>query len=165
MQIYVDDIIFGATNPSLCEEFAASMEGEFEMSLMGELTFFLGLQVKQTKEGIFINQTKYTLELLKKYNFESVKPSATPMAISTKLDKDEQGKSIDPKLYRGMIGSLLYLTACRPDIQFSVCLCARYQSCPKESHLSAVKRIFLYLVNTTDIGLWYPIGCDLNLIA
>ena len=76
------------------------MQGEFEMSLMGELTFFLGLQVKQTKEGIFINQTKYTLELLKKYNFESVKPLTTPMATSTKLNKDEQGKSIDPKLYR-----------------------------------------------------------------
>ena len=87
------------------------------------------------------------------------------MATSIKLDSDEKGKQVDSKLYRGMIGSLLYLTACRPDIQFSVCLCARFHSCPKESHLLAVKRIFRYLVSSIDIGLWYPIGCDLTLIA
>ena len=87
------------------------------------------------------------------------------MATTTKLDKDENGKMVDQKLFRGMIGSLLYLTACRPDIQFAVCLCARFQACPKESHLTAVKRIFRYLVNTADLGLWYPIGCDSSLIA
>ena len=159
VQIYVDDIIFGATNVSLCEEFAKSMHSEFEMSMMGELNFFLGLQIKQLKEGTFINQAKYTRDLLKKFNLEEVKAKNTPMGSSIKLDMDEKGKSVDQTKYRGMIGSLLYLTASRPDIMYSVCLCARFQACPKESHLNAVKRISRYLKDTIDIGLWYP-KCD-----
>ena len=159
VQIYVDDIIFGATNVSLCEEFAKSMHSEFEMSMMGELNFFLGLQIKQLKEGTFINQAKYIRDLLKKFNLEEVKAKNTPMGSSIKLDMDEKGKSIDQTKYRGMIGSLLYLTASRPDIMYNVCLCARFQACPKESHLNAVKRIFRYLKGTIDIGLWYP-KCD-----
>ena len=144
IQIYVDDIIFGSTNESLCQDFAKLMQGEFEMSMMGELTFFLGLQIKQSKEGISITQSKYTKELLKRFGMENCKPIGTPMSPSSKLDKDDEGKSVDLKYYRGMIGSLLYLTASRPDIMFSVCLCARYQSNPKESHLNAVKRILRY---------------------
>ncbi|GKU89231.1 hypothetical protein SLEP1_g3397 [Rubroshorea leprosula] len=142
VQIYVDDIVVGATNDFLCQEFSKAMQGEFEMSMMGELNFFLGLQIKQSKEGIFINQSKYTKEMLKKFGMETCKPIVTPMSTSINLDKDEGGKPIDPKLYRSMIGSLLYLTASRPDIMFSVCLCARFQACPKESHLIAVKRVF-----------------------
>ena len=103
------------------------MYSEFEMSTMGELNFFLGLQIKQLKEGIFINQAKYIRDLLKRFNMEETKTMKTPMSSSIKLDKDEKGKS----MYRGMIGSLLYLTASRPDIMYSVCLCARFQSCPK----------------------------------
>ncbi|KAK8508672.1 hypothetical protein V6N13_116185 [Hibiscus sabdariffa] len=144
VQIYVDDIIFGSTNELLCQEFAKLMQGEFEMSMMGELSFFLGLQIKQRKDGIFINQSKYIKEKLKKFGLENVKPEATPMSSSIKLDKDEEGKCVDSKLYRSMIGSLLYLTASRPGIMFSVCLCARFQANPKESHLKAVKRIFRY---------------------
>ena len=159
VQIYVDDIIFGATNVLLCEEFAKSMHSEFEMSMMEELNFFLGLQIKQLKEGTFINQAKYIRDLLKKFNLEEVKAKNTPMGSSIKLDMDEKGKSVDQTKYRGMIGSLLYLTASRPDIMYSVCLCARFQACPKESHLNAVKRIFRYLKGTIDIGLWYP-KCD-----
>ena len=159
VQIYVDDIIFGATNVSLCEEFVKSMHNEFEMSMMGELNFFLGLQIKQLKERTFINQAKYIRDLLKKFNLEEVKAKNTPMSSSIKLDMDEKGKSVDQIKYRGMIGSLLYLTASRPDIMYSVCLCARFQECPKESHLNAVKRIFRYLKGTIDIGLWYP-KCD-----
>ncbi|KAI5653726.1 hypothetical protein M9H77_30913 [Catharanthus roseus] len=106
-----------------------------------ELTYFLGLQIKQTKEGIFINQEKYTKELLKRFGMSNAKGIGTPMSASLKLDKDEKGKTIDEKTYRGMIGSLLYLTVSRPDIMFVVCLCARFQACPKESHLIAVKRI------------------------
>ncbi|MCR2847933.1 hypothetical protein KN825_15245, partial [Weizmannia coagulans] len=136
VQIYVDDIIFGATKPILCEEFARAMHEEFEMSMMGELNFFLGLQVKQLEEGTFINQSKYIKDL-KKYDMEGAKAKTTPMGSSIKLDKDEIGKEVDQKKYRGMIGSLLYLTASRPDIMYSVCLCARFQACPKESHLNA----------------------------
>ena len=156
VQIYVDDIIFGSTDDTLCDEFSAMMTNEFEMSMMGELNFFLGLQVKQLKEGIFINQSKFSKELLKKYNMTDAKEISTPMATSTKLDKDEAGVSVNETLYRGMIGSLLYLTASRPDIMFAVCLCARFQACPKESHLKAVKRILRYVKGTIDFGLWYP---------
>ena len=115
-QVYVDDIIFGSTNYVYCSEFSELMKGEFEMSLMGELTFFLGLQVRQLKEGLHVSQTKYTLDLLKKYGYEKVKSLPTPMSSSIKLDSDESGKPVDPTLYRGMIGSLLYLCASRPDI-------------------------------------------------
>ena len=152
VQIYID-IIFGATNESLCQEFSKVMQGEFEMSIMGELTFFLGLQVKQTKDGTFINQAKYVKDLLKRFGLEASKPYSTLMSTSTKLNKDERGKCIDSKLYRSMIGSLLYLTASRLDIMFIVCLCTRYQSCPKGSHLLTVKRIFRYLIDTPSLGL------------
>ena len=165
VQIYVDDIIFGSTNVSLCEEFSKCMHSEFEMSMMGELNYFLGLQIKQTKEGIFINQAKYVKDLLKKFDFEGMKPLSTPMSSSIKIDKDENGKAVDITKYRGMIGSLLYLTANRPDIMYSVCLCARYQSNPKESHLNAVKRIFRYLSGTKNLGLWYPKGTHIDLFS
>ena len=122
VQIYVDDIIFGATNVSLCEEFAKSIYSEFEMSMMGELNFFFGLQIKQLKEGTFINQAKYVRDLLNKYNLEDVKEKSTPMSSSIKLDMDETSKPVDQTKYRGMIGSLLYLIASRPDIMYNVCL-------------------------------------------
>ncbi|KAK6125842.1 hypothetical protein DH2020_040410 [Rehmannia glutinosa] len=156
VQIYVDDIIFGATNDSLCKKFSKFMQGEFEMSMMGELNFFLGLQIKQCQEGIFISQSKYTKELLKKFGIEEGRTVSTPMATNVKIDKDEKGKSVDESKYRGMIGSLIYLTASRPDILHTVCLCAHFQSNPKESHMSAVKRIFRYLKGTIQYGLFYP---------
>ena len=115
------------------------MQDEFKMSMMGELKFFLGFQIKQTEGEIFLNQSKYVIDLLKRFGLENAKELGTPMSPSTKLDKDEKDKPVDVKLYRGMIGSLLYLTASRPDIMFSICLCVRFQSCPKESHLIAVK--------------------------
>ncbi|KAH9763597.1 Integrase catalytic domain-containing protein [Citrus sinensis] len=163
VQIYVDDIIFGSTNELLCKEFSSCMSNEFEMSMMGELKYFLGLQIKQNEEGIFINQAKYVKDLLKRFGIDDSKTKNTPMSTTTKLDKYEKGKEVDIKMYRGMIGSLLYLTASRPDIMFSVCLCARFQSCPKESHLLAVKRIFRYLNGTIDNGLWYPRGTHIDL--
>ena len=144
VQIYVDDIIFRATNESLCQEFAKCMHRECEMSMMGELNFFLAFQIKQIDEVIFINQEKYNKELLKRFGMKNSKSATTPMSSSTKLEKDENGKSVDHKRYRGMIGSLLYLTTSRLDIMFSVCICARYQASPKESYLTAVKRIFRY---------------------
>ncbi|GJW53193.1 retrovirus-related pol polyprotein from transposon TNT 1-94 [Tanacetum coccineum] len=142
VQIYVDDIIFGSTCQDMCDEFAKIMHDEFEMSMMGELNFFLGLQIKQMEDGIFFNQSKYIKEMLKKFGLEDSKPMKTPMSSDTKLMKDEEYESVDSTKYRGMIGSLLYLTASRPDIMFSVCLCARFQEAPKTSHLKAVKHIF-----------------------
>ncbi|KAH9685823.1 hypothetical protein KPL70_014116 [Citrus sinensis] len=163
VQIYVDDIIFGSTNELLCKDFSSCMSQEFEMSMMGELKYFLGLQIKQNEEGIFINQAKYVKDLLKRFGYDNGTAKSTPMSTTIKLDKDEKGKEVDIKTYRGMIGSLLYLTASRPDIMFSVCLCARFQSCPKESHMLAVKRIFRYLIGTINLGLWYPRGTHIDL--
>ncbi|GJV09284.1 retrovirus-related pol polyprotein from transposon TNT 1-94 [Tanacetum coccineum] len=165
VQIYVDDIIFGLTCQDMCDEFAKIMHDEFKMSMMGELNFFLGLQIKQMEDGIFFNQSKYIKEMLKKFGLEDSKPMKTPMSSDTKLTKDEECESVDSTKYRGMIGSLLYLTASRPDIMFSVCLCARFQEAPKTSHLEAVKRIFRYIKGTTHLGLWYPKGTGIETVV
>ncbi|KAJ9539198.1 hypothetical protein OSB04_031931 [Centaurea solstitialis] len=154
VQIYVDDIIFGSTNPKLCEKFELLMKSEYKMSMMGELTFFLGLQIKQSEKGIFINQGKYVHEMLKKFDLTSCTPMKTPMAPPLTLDKDSKGKSVNVTLYRGMIGSLLYLTASRPDIMLN----------PK-NHLTAVKRIFRYLKGTPNLGLWYSKDSGFDLTA
>jgi hypothetical protein len=124
--VYVDDIVFGGLSHSLVVRFAEDTSKEFEMSLMGELHFFLGLQIKQVKEGTFVQQAKYTKDILKKFKMDDLKPLSTPMSTTTALDANEDGEPVDQKEYRSMIGSLLYLTATRPDIQFSVCLCARF---------------------------------------
>ena len=120
VQIYVDDIIFGGTNPSLGIDFAELMSSGFEMSMMGELTFFLGLQIDQYPTGTSIHQQKCIHELLKKFHMHESMIIDTPIGTTTKLDKDEAGSPVNDTKYRGMIGSLLYLTARRPDIIFSV---------------------------------------------
>ncbi|GKB69929.1 retrovirus-related pol polyprotein from transposon TNT 1-94 [Tanacetum coccineum] len=164
IQIY-DNIIFDSTCQELCDDFAKIMHDEFKIRMMGELNFFLGLQIKQLEDGIFFNQSKYIKEMLKKFGLEDSKPMKTPMSTETKLTKDEEGESVDNTKYRGMIGSLLYLTTSRPDIMFSVCLCARFQEDPKTSHLEAVKRIFRYVKGTTHLGLWYPKGSGIETIV
>ncbi|GJT78786.1 retrovirus-related pol polyprotein from transposon TNT 1-94 [Tanacetum coccineum] len=165
VQIYADDIIFGSTYQEMCDDFAKIMHDEFEMSMMGELNFFLGLQIKQLEDGIFFNQSKYIKEMLKKFGLEDSKPMKTPMSMETKLTRDEEGEFVNNTKYRGMIGSLLYLTASKPDIMFSVCLCARFQEDPKTFHLEAVKRIFRYIKGTTHLGLWYPKGSEIETIV
>jgi len=155
VQVYVGDIIFGATNNDLCDDFSNLMKSEFEMSMMCELNFFLGLQIKQTSNATMIHQQKYVRKLIKRFDMESAKPIDTPISISTRLVEDDGSPSVEEKLYRGMIRSLLYLTASRRDIVFSVGLCGRFQSNPKETHLKAVKRILRYLKHTPDLALWY----------
>jgi hypothetical protein len=115
------------------------------MSMMGELTFFLDIQVKQAKEDIFIDQAKYTKDLMKKFNMTELKPVSTPMTIAAALDPDENGEAVDQREYKSMIGSLLYVTATRPGIQCTVFLCARFQASPCSSHRMTVQRIFRYL--------------------
>ncbi|GJX35686.1 retrovirus-related pol polyprotein from transposon TNT 1-94 [Tanacetum coccineum] len=137
VQIYVDDIIFASTNTALCNEFANLMTTKFKMSMMGQMSFFLGLQISQN----------------------------TPMVEKSKLDEDLQGKPVDATLYRGMIGSLMYLTSSRPDLIYAVCLCARYQAKPTKKHLNAVKRIFRYLKGTINMGLWYSKDTGMSLTA
>ncbi|KAK2382700.1 hypothetical protein QL285_070217 [Trifolium repens] len=144
IQIYVDDIIFGSTNATLCKNFSKLMHDEFEMSMMGELKFFLGIQINQTKKGTFIHQSKYIKYLLMKYNLEDCKPMNTSMHPTSSLGKDDSEGKVDQKLFRSMIGSLLYLTASRPDILFSVCLCARFQSDPtRTGTFSSIPRGYL----------------------
>ncbi|GKB97388.1 putative ribonuclease H-like domain-containing protein [Tanacetum coccineum] len=165
VQVYVDDIIFGYIKKSLCTEFEGLMHKKFQMSSMGELTFFLGLQVMQRDDGIFISQDKYVADILKKFDFSSVKTSSTPIETNKALLKDKEAKDVDVHLYRSMIGSLMYLTASRPDIMFVVCACARFQVTPKVSHLHAVKRIFRYLKGQPKLGLWYPRDSPFDLEA
>ena len=162
-QIYVDDIVFGATNDSLAQSFADEMKKMFEMSMVGELTYFLGLQVKQMDFGIYINQAKYTRNLVKRFGLEKVAHARTPMAANAKLTNDPSGEFVDVTLYRSMIGCLLYLTANHPDIAFSVGVCSRFQSNPKVSHLNAVKRIIKYVSRTCDYGLFYSKESNLSL--
>ncbi|KAJ9541607.1 hypothetical protein OSB04_028113 [Centaurea solstitialis] len=165
VQIYVDDIIFASTKPEMCQEFENTMKSQFQMSMMGELTFFLGLQVRQRPDGIFINQAKYVQDLLKRFDFGGSNSAATPMPKNFQLSADTSGKPVDQKTYRAIIGSLLYLTSSRPDIVFSTGVCARFQCDPRDSHLSAVKRILRYLKGTPDFGLWYPKDSGFELIA
>ncbi|GKA17799.1 putative ribonuclease H-like domain-containing protein [Tanacetum coccineum] len=132
---------------------------------IGELTFFLGLQVTQKDDGIFISQDTYVNEILKKFGLSTVKTAITPMETSKPLMKDENAEDVNVHLYRSMIGSLMYLTSSRPDIMFSVCTCARFQVTPKLSHLHAMKRIFRYLKGQPKLGLWYPKDSPFDLEA
>jgi hypothetical protein len=128
IQIYVDDIIFGGSFHTLVSRFQEMMESEFQMSMIRELTFFLGIQVKQTKQVTFVHQASMV----------ELKPVSTPMSFTALLGPDEDGQAVDQREYRSMIGSLLYLTATRPDIQFTVGPCARFQASPHSSHRTAV---------------------------
>jgi hypothetical protein len=129
------------------------MEKEFQMSMMGELSFFLCIQVKQMKQGTFIHQAKYTKDSIKKFNMAELKPVSTPMSMATALDPDENGEMVDQREYNNMIGSLLYLTVTWLDIQFTVCLCVRFHTSPHSSHRASVQRIFRYLKYTLEFGI------------
>ncbi|GJR28606.1 retrovirus-related pol polyprotein from transposon TNT 1-94 [Tanacetum coccineum] len=153
VQIYVDDIKF------------CRMSSKFQMSMMGQMSFFLGLQVSQNPEGIFINQSKFALEILKKFRMDSCDPVDTPMVDRLKLDEDPLGIPVDQTRFRSMVGSLMYLTASRPDLVFAVCMCARYQASPTKKHLEALKRVFRYLRGTINWGLWYPKDTAMALTA
>nr|GEZ33479.1 hypothetical protein [Tanacetum cinerariifolium] len=165
VQIYVDDIIFGSTNHKYSKRFEKLMHSRFKMSLMGEIKFFLGLQIHQSPSGIFINQAKYTLEILHKHGMDKGQSIGTPIATKHKLDADLSGNPVDQTDCRSKIGSLMYLTSSRPDIVQAICFCARYQSRPTEKHLKEVKRIFRYLKGTVNMGLWYPKCSSFELTA
>ncbi|GKB39851.1 putative ribonuclease H-like domain-containing protein [Tanacetum coccineum] len=156
VQVYVDDIIFGSTKKSLCTEFKDCMHKRFQMSSMGELIFFLGLQVKQQPGGIFISQNTYVADILKKFDFWCIRTASTPIESNKPLIKDADGEYVDVHVYRSMIGSLMYLTASRLDIMLAIYACARFQVTPKASHLNAVKRIFSIL----KIVLWKSQSLD-----
>nr|GFA13212.1 retrovirus-related Pol polyprotein from transposon TNT 1-94 [Tanacetum cinerariifolium] len=164
MQIYVHYIIFGSTNPNLSKRFEKLMHSKFEMSMMGELKFFLGIQIHQSPRGIFINQAKYAQEILVKHGMTSCDGIITPMTTKH-LDFDLSGTPVDQTKYRSKVRALMYLTASRPDIIHATCCCARYQAQPTEKHLTAVKRIFRYLKDTIHMGLWYSKDTGFELTA
>ncbi|GKE26300.1 putative ribonuclease H-like domain-containing protein [Tanacetum coccineum] len=165
VQVYVDDIIFGSTKKELCTEFEKLMHDKFQMSYMGELTFFLGLQVKEKEYRIFISQDMYVAEILRKFSFTDVRTTSTPMDTEKPLLKDLDGDDVDVHLYRSMIGSLMYLTSSRPNIMFAVCAYAKFQVTPKVLHLHTVKKIFRYLKGQPKLGLWYPKDSPFELVA
>ncbi|KAL0553854.1 hypothetical protein IC582_007758 [Cucumis melo] len=151
-QIYVDDIIFGGFPQDLINNFIDIMKSEFEMSMVGEFSCLLGLQIKQRSESIFISQEKYTKNIVKKFGLEQSQHKSTPAA---KITKDTNCTIVDHKLYKSIIGSLLYLTANRPDIAYAIGICARFQSDPRTSHLEVVKRIIKYIHGISDFGILY----------
>nr|GEW86616.1 putative ribonuclease H-like domain-containing protein [Tanacetum cinerariifolium] len=154
-QVYIDDIIFGSTNPRNATLFSDLMKNRFEMSMIGEMTFFLGLQVNQSPSGMFINQSNYVNEILNKYSLNTCDIIGTLMDIKDTLDLDQIGTPVDATKYRSMIGALMYLTSNRPDIVHATCVCARYQAHPTKKNLKEVKRIFRYLWGTVNMGLRY----------
>nr|GEY12693.1 uncharacterized mitochondrial protein AtMg00810-like [Tanacetum cinerariifolium] len=156
VQVYVDDIIFGSTKKAWCDKFKALMKGEFQMSAMRELTLFIGLQVQQRPDGVFINQEKYVQEILNKFDLRSVRTATTPYEATKPKSKNESDSLVNVHLYRFMMGSLMYLTALRPHIMFVVSACSRNQVTPTTSNLEAVKKIFKYLKGQPKLGLWYP---------
>nr|GFC59653.1 hypothetical protein [Tanacetum cinerariifolium] len=163
--VYVDDIIFGSTNKELCKAFEKSMKDKFQMSSMGELTFFLELQIKQKDKGIFISQDKYVADILRKFGLIDGKSASTSIDIKKPLLKDPNGEDVDVHIYRSMIGSLMYLTSSRLDIMFTVCTCACFHVTLKVSHLHAVKRIFRYHKGKPHLGLSYPKDSPFNLVS
>jgi hypothetical protein len=165
LQICVDDIVFGSTNQEFYEEFGKMMANGFEMSMTRELSYFLSLQIKKLKNGTFVSQDKYIKDMLKKFGMEDAKGISTPIGTNKSLDSDTSGNMVEQKMYRSMIGSLLYVTTSRSDVMFCVCICARFQASPRESHLKATKRILRYLKHTQNIRLWYPKGAKLELIG
>jgi len=141
IEVYVDDIIFGSNDDRLSKNFPTKIQSEFEMSLPGEITYFLGLYISQRDKGIFIYQTKYIKEMLNKFKMEDCKPVLTPMVIGCKLSLKDSSKDVDQRLYRSMIGTLLYVTTSRPDIMQVVGQVERFQATPKKYHIISIKRI------------------------
>ncbi|KAL0561666.1 hypothetical protein IC582_002106 [Cucumis melo] len=161
--LYVDDLIFTGNCASMVEDLKNEMTQEFEMTDIGLMSYYLGIEVKQSEEGIFIFQERYTREILEKFNMMSSKPIATPIEIETKLSKHEEGDDVDSSYFKSLVGSLRYLTCTRPDILFSVGLVSRFMESPTTTHLKVAKRIIRYLKGTLDYGLFYSSSKEFNL--
>ncbi|KAE8684274.1 hypothetical protein F3Y22_tig00111146pilonHSYRG00032 [Hibiscus syriacus] len=163
--LYVDDLIFTGSNPSMFNEFKDVMMKEFEMTYMGLMAYYLGIEVKQQNDGIFISQESYAKEILKKFKMENCKPISTPTEYGIKMTKHEEGESVDPTFFKSLVGSLRYLTCTRPDILHAVGLVSRYMESPTTTHFKAAKRILRYLKGTIDFGLFYLVSNDYKLVG
>uniref|UniRef100_A0A803M610 Reverse transcriptase Ty1/copia-type domain-containing protein n=1 Tax=Chenopodium quinoa TaxID=63459 RepID=A0A803M610_CHEQI len=160
-----DDLIYMGTNPRLIEEFKKAMMSEFEMTDLGEMKYFLGMQVKQSQGRIFLSQEKYAEDMLKKFNMRDCKPMATPMATNEKLSKNDGKDKVDASLYRSLVGSLIYLTNTRPDIAHVVSIISRFMSEPRKTHLAAAKRILRNIKGTKSHGIMYKSEIDYKLTS
>ena len=163
--LYVDDLIFTGNDESMFVKFKSSMMREFDMTDLGKMRFFLGIEVVQRVDGIFINKKKYELEVLKRFKMDRSNPVYNPIVPRCKLSKDEDGMKVDSTFYKQVVGSLIYLTATQPDVMFVVSLISRYMANPTELHLQAAKRILRYLKGTTDYGVFYKNKKDKELTA
>ncbi|KAD7117504.1 hypothetical protein E3N88_04772 [Mikania micrantha] len=163
--LYVDDIVCTSSNKYLIKEFKVSMMKEFEMSDMGLLKYFLGLEVTQTKCGVFVCQTQYANNLLMKFRMKNAKAESTPMNTSEKLQSDDYAEKMDEVTYRSAVGGLIYLTHTRPDLAYSISVVARFMQRPSKIHMGVVRRILRYIAGTTQYGLWYDQGNELKLIG
>jgi hypothetical protein len=151
--LYVDDLIYMGNDRSMFNEFKKSMMKEFDMTDLGLMHYFLGIEVVQSSDGIFISHKKYALEILDMFKMKNCNSVSTPTDLSLKLIKDDARKKVNATFYKQTIGSLMYLTSTRPDIMYVVSLISRYMECPTEAHLLAAKRIFRCLKGTADYGI------------
>lgn len=165
VSIYVDDLLFTGDDEELLAEFKQSMKREFDMTDLGRMRYFLGIEVVQKSNGIFICQRKYAAEVIERFGMQSFNSVCNPMVPGQKLVRDEAGVKADSTLYKQMVESLIYLTATRPDMMFVVCLISRFMANPTELHFAAVKRIMRYLKGTMELGIWYERGGDTGLVG
>ncbi|KAK6117412.1 hypothetical protein DH2020_048868 [Rehmannia glutinosa] len=162
---YVDDLIFTGNNIGLFQEFKKTMIKEFEMTDIGLMAHYLGIEIKQKDDGIFISHEGYTKEILKKFKMDDCNPINTPVECGLKLCKDDEGNKVDPTLFKSLVGCLRYLTCTRPDILYAVGLVSRYMENPTTTHFKAAKRILCYLKGTIDFGLFYSVSNDYKLVG
>jgi len=155
VSLYVDDLFVTGDNLNVVKQFKLDLEAEFELSDLGEMKYFLGMEICQSKNGIFVSQRKYALEVLKKFHMERCKPVATPLVANEKLSQIQSDPKVDGSVYRSLIGSLLYLTTTRPDLMFSTSLLSRFMQSPSQIHYTAAKRVLRYIKGTSDYGIWY----------
>ena len=153
VSLYVDDLLMTGSSKELIEEFKGGMKEAFEMTNLGKMSFFLGMQVQQDRGEVFVSQEKYAKEILRKFKMEECKPIATPMNQKEKFSNEDGAEKVDEKLYRSLIGCLMYLTATRPDITYAVSLLSRYMHCASEIHFEAAKRILRYIKGTIGYGV------------
>ena len=165
ISVYVDYLIYTGDDEDMINKFKSSMMKEFDMTDLGKMKYFLGIEVLQFGEGIFISQKRYAMEILRRFGMENSNEVHNPIVPGSKISKDEKGVEVDSILYKQMVGSMMYLTATRPDIMFAVSLISRYMSKPTELHLMAAKRILRYLQGTTDFGIFYSKGGNKELIG
>eukprot|EP00253_Pinus_taeda_P014116 PITA_14116 len=163
--LYVDDVIFTGNDVCLIENFKSVMKEEFEMTDMGLLRYFLGIEVDQNENGIFISQAKYVNEVLGRFNMQEYKAAINPTVMGLKLSKEDSNKDFDPSLYKSIVGSLMYLTATRPDIMFAVSLISRFMERPKEAHWQAAKIIMRYVRGTKNFGMLYNVSEHSDLVG